>query len=106
MRGLLRLLLWFTLIYDLHAHNLRRIRAPQGPLRIALDFSLASTWPTQADPNSNNEERAFAWSSHLTFGQDVSTITDGQLWQLALDAHAEMNIDRVQYEIGPKKTPT
>ncbi|KAJ5561004.1 hypothetical protein N7535_009201 [Penicillium sp. DV-2018c] len=46
------------------------------------------------------------WSSHLTFEKDVSALEPSDLWQIAYDAYAEMEINRALYKVtGPKSTP-
>lgn len=102
MRWLTGLFLWHSLIYTLNAYDLSQIREPLNPLKVALDYSLA----TIEQPKGKMAKANFAWSSHLTFRQPVSDITDGQLWQLAFDAFAEMYEDATQYGIGTKRVPT
>lgn len=102
MRSLFSLLIWYALLYGLQAVNLDRPLNPQGPLGITLDYSLVTTWPKPFNPKAN-DPRAYMWSSRLTFRQDVGGITVGQLWQLALDAYQEMQVDFDQYEIVEKQ---
>lgn len=105
MHSLLRLLLfWQILVCALHAYDLSTAKRPQGPLGVTLDYSLATTWPDTVGNGGDQSPRSFIWTSHLTFVNPVSEIRDGQLWQLALDAYAEMIVDRTQYGIGRKKT--
>ncbi|KAF9883743.1 hypothetical protein FE257_002997 [Aspergillus nanangensis] len=70
-----------------------------APLRVTLDFNLATTWPTQMSATGKQVRRNLAWSSHLKFNGPVSTISPGQLWKIADDAYSEMRRDM---EVGLK----
>ncbi|KAK3940426.1 hypothetical protein QBC46DRAFT_434731 [Diplogelasinospora grovesii] len=105
MDGLLRFLLWFALSYVLQAYDLSHALGPRGALGIALDYSLATLWPTDVNAASTNVPRNWQFSTHLTFNGQVSQITDGQLWQIATDAFNEMVLDMTQYGIGNKNRP-
>jgi hypothetical protein len=72
-----------TATYDISADL-----APAGPLGVTLDRSFALNWPTTTQPD-DEVPRNWMYSSHLTFTQPVATITDGQLWQMAIDAYNE-----------------
>jgi hypothetical protein len=110
------------------AYDLREIKAPQGPLGVTLDYSLAIAFPKEIPATQSHERRTWTWSSHLTFNNPVSEISDGQLWKIAADAYAEskshqtprssratqnngltqpstVDVDRVQYGIGKGQKP-
>ncbi|KAK3935294.1 hypothetical protein QBC46DRAFT_422905 [Diplogelasinospora grovesii] len=86
----------------LGALDLSKNKEPQGPLGVRLDFKLATTWPADRTEGTG---RAYLWSSYLTFRAAVSSITDGQLFQIAFDAHSEVRPDLEQYKIDPKHKP-
>lgn len=90
------------------AYKLTEKLQPQGPLGVTLDYSLALAWPTAAPGTASNIRRTWMFSTHLSFREPVSTITDAQLWQIARDAAREMETDMGQYEIGfnPRNRPT
>lgn len=106
MRILLRLSLWCALNSGLDAYDLAKPLAPKGSLKLTLDYSLATTWPTELVPLTRQVNRNWVWSSHATFNGDVSQITDGQLWQLALNAFDEIETDMAQYDIRPLNRPS
>jgi len=106
MGGLFKLFLWHLLSYGLYAYDLSTPRRPLGPLGVTLDYSLGTTWPTALSNTGPQVPRNWAWSSHLTFNQPVSQITDAQLWQIAFDAYNEMAPDLAQYQINPRNTPS
>jgi hypothetical protein len=89
----------------LNAYDISQKLPPQGPLGVALDYSLATAFPDIQDPNNANVPRNWAWSSHLVFAQPVSTITDAQLWQIALDGYDEMIADAQDYAVGVSNRP-
>lgn len=69
--------------------------APTGPLGVRLDYVLA----TRKGGNANRErDRVLVWTSHLTFNGPVSDISDGQMVQLTLDAHKEMDVNFRAYD--------
>lgn len=79
---------------------------PLGPLGVTLDYSLATAWPLDQEPSTGQKRsRNWMWSSHLTFGQPVESITDAQLWQIVIDAYNEMTPDLAQYQLGKKNKP-
>ena len=84
----------------LDAYDLSQRRQPQGPLGVALDYSLATTFPVGLDANPQ-PRRNWMFSSHLKFNQHVSTISDSQLWRIAFDAFAEVLPEMRQYGINP-----
>lgn len=88
---LLTVLLVFCQV--LHAANFAEEHDPEGPLRVRLDYELAT--------RSNKEfEGGHQWvfSSHITFNEDVGDITDGQLRKIAEDAFQEMESNIMLYE--------
>ncbi|KAF7180756.1 hypothetical protein CNMCM7691_010047 [Aspergillus felis] len=83
---------------------------PLGPLKVALDYALATTWPEER--RLTDVQRNLQFSSHIVFASRVGhsdeenpPVSDGQLWQIARDAVDEMVQDREQYGIGKKKEP-
>ena len=90
-------LLLVGLIYSLAglAYNVANMLRPQGPLGIALDYSMVSDVPQAV--TDNTVIRPVLYSSHLHMKNPVSEITDAQLWQLAFDAYAELGVDATQY---------
>ncbi|PKX96894.1 uncharacterized protein P174DRAFT_457637 [Aspergillus novofumigatus IBT 16806] len=74
---------------------------PLGPLKVALDYALATTWPEER--RLTNVQRNLQFSSHIVFVSRVGDsdeenppVSDGQLWQIARDA---------QYAISKTKEP-
>lgn len=101
------LLLWFFLTLVLCAVDIGDEKAPQGDLQVALDYSLASTWPRRRGVSSR-DARNFFWSSHLTFNNPVSGIggiSDEQLWKIAFDAYNEIEGDLQQYGLSEDEWP-
>ncbi|KAI2786369.1 hypothetical protein POX_g08753 [Penicillium oxalicum] len=78
---------------------------PQGPLGVRLDYQVAISWPKDITLKPA-VRRMIMFSSHLKFKKSVKDLSDGQLWQIAHDAHAEMVADSKQYGILPKDVPT
>jgi hypothetical protein len=87
-----------------NAANVQTKRNPvaANSLKITLDYPLAIAWPVIAKgddigkPDKKAQaKRMFMFSSHITFPGPVSVISDAQLWQIALDAHAEIAADMV-----------
>lgn len=66
-----------------------------------MDYSFASSFPVGLEANPQ-PRRNWMFSSHLTFAQPVNSITDGQLWQIAHDAYAEIAPERLQYRISDR----
>jgi len=89
----------------LDAYDVSTRRNPQGPLGVTLDYSLAISWPEPQDPNINDVVRNWMFSTHLEFKNDVTEITDEQLWQIARDAVNEMATDRAGYQINAIREP-
>jgi hypothetical protein len=78
-------------------------KQPQGPLGIMLDYGLAKSWPPSINDRGAEAQRNWFYSSHLTFKEPVSMITDGQLWQMARDALDEIPAVLTQYSISKNK---
>lgn len=74
---------------------------------ITLDYSLAIARPNLPTPPGRGKQNArmVLFSSHLTFNDDVSSITDGQLTQMALDAYNEIAGARTQYGLNRDTQP-
>ncbi|CEJ58369.1 hypothetical protein PMG11_07026 [Penicillium brasilianum] len=94
-------------VYDISAP-----KEPLGPLKVTLDYGLATTWPTRQDLQNTNIRRNWQWSTHIVFASPVGdsdasqpAISDGQLWQIAQDAIEEMSRDRIQYGMVPRAEP-
>jgi hypothetical protein len=45
------------------------------------------------------------WSSRITFNEDVSSITDVELWGLAIDAYNYISDDMHQYDNWDRQYP-
>lgn len=92
-----RLALFFLLFlfgHLLEAANLETDRAPEGKLGVRLDYALATESSSKREANHR-----WLWSSHLVFKEEVASITDGQLKQLAIDAFEEMRDSAAGYEL-------
>ncbi|EEU39833.1 uncharacterized protein NECHADRAFT_79715 [Fusarium vanettenii 77-13-4] len=92
---LLVLLLAFS--HFLEAADFSRNRQPKGDLKVRLDYALA----TNGGRNKRlKSETAHKWvfSTYLVFNEPVSSITSGQLKQIAFDAFDEMAEDIMQYD--------
>ncbi|KAL1864952.1 hypothetical protein VTK73DRAFT_5581 [Phialemonium thermophilum] len=106
MYSVFQLLLWSSLCaVVLQAYDLSKQLDPPGALKVALDYEFATRWPTPLQSSGPQVPRNWVWSSHITFNGPVSEISDGQLWQIALDASDEVDPDRKQYGISPKNQP-
>lgn len=93
----LGVLLAFSHVLD--ASNLEEKLPPEGQLGVRLDYELATMSKDQIDANHQ-----WMFSSHLTFKEEVKSITDGQLTKIAIDAYKEMEADFPQYNIArPRK---
>lgn len=83
------------------AYNLDQELGPPGPLGVSLDYQFATS-------GSHDPARPFlrnwVFNSHIIFNQDVSTITDGQLVQIAIDAYGEIDAVQKQYQLNKGKT--
>ncbi|KAI9372874.1 hypothetical protein BJX61DRAFT_542311 [Aspergillus egyptiacus] len=101
----LLLALLCVLYTPLHAYDLDqdpRPRAQLGPLGVTLDYSFARLWP-RLEPGTSlggRVQRSWVFTSHLTFSEPVSSISDGQLWKIAADAYKEIDRDRQYYKVG------
>jgi hypothetical protein len=103
MQGVLRLFLSLVLGCAVLAYDLDVRKRPKGELGVAIDISLALKWPEVPkgqSPNKPQSPRNWLLSSHITFNEEVSTITDGQLWKIAIDAYNEMVPELQQYDVG------
>jgi hypothetical protein len=87
-------------------YDLTEVKEPLGPLKVTLDYGLATTWPTPLDLNGPKLRRNWQFSTHIVLANSVDEISDGQLWQIARDAVDEMIADRKQYLIGDQAQPT
>ncbi|KAL4891312.1 hypothetical protein BDV59DRAFT_194489 [Aspergillus ambiguus] len=97
----------------LGVYDVSEPKTPLGPLKLTLDYGLATTWPAVQDVSLNKVVRNWQFSSHIVFAdpiggsdEDNPTVSDGQLWQIARDAVDEMVNDRVQYGIRVEAQPT
>lgn len=77
----------------LNAANFNVQHEPKGPLKIRLDYELASR-----DQRQYEGAHQWVFSTHLTFKNDVEDVTPGQLRKLAEDAYKEMEVDILQYD--------
>lgn len=78
---------------------------PQGSLGVRLDYELATLGTGDGPPNFVVGSKNLVFSTHLTFNEPVSSITNGQLAQMLKDAWKEMSIDGEQYGYGMKRWP-
>ena len=106
VRNLSLLLLGVFIALCNAAYDITRKIEPAGKLGVGLDLGLALSWPSNVDASENGIARGWVWHSHLIFKEDVSSITDGQLWQMALDAYDEAQENRRSYGIGDGGKPT
>ncbi|WAO88892.1 Hypothetical protein NCS54_00625900 [Fusarium falciforme] len=92
---LLALLLAFSQF--LEAVDFSRPRQPKGDLKVRLDYALATDGGrTKRDKREGPHKWVF--STYLVFNEPVSSITSGQLRQIASDAIDEMSEDIMQYK--------
>lgn len=75
---------------------------PQGPLKVTLDYALATSWPPDRVAATS---RNYVYSSHLTFASSVDALSDSQLWTIAADGFREMDAARLQYSIKKGLVP-
>lgn len=68
---------------------------PEGRLKLRLDFP----WARQSS-SPDAKDHTWVVSSHLTFKNPVSEISDGQLIRLALDAYDEIRPEITRYVTG------
>ncbi|KNG85196.1 hypothetical protein ANOM_008093 [Aspergillus nomiae NRRL 13137] len=87
-----------------NSHNVSQPLDPVGPLKVTLDYGLATTWPNPQDVHDNTAHRNWQYSSHIVFANRVGDsdqsnppISDGQLWQIGRDAVDELIRDRIRY---------
>ena len=60
---------------------------PAGPLKVTLDYGLATTWPWPQNVSLTTAKCNWQYSSHIVFANRVGDsdesdppISDGQLW--------------------------
>lgn len=95
------LITWWLLISTSFQYKVPLVQRPApGPLGINLDWNLATLNAPPEDPS--RPARSWFLSSRIRFNQPVSSITDGQLWQLVFDAHAEIGAALGQHGIGQR----
>ncbi|PGH17919.1 hypothetical protein AJ79_00818 [Helicocarpus griseus UAMH5409] len=94
----------FSHVVDAY-YNIEHQLKPQGELGVALDYSLATSWPEEQDKKDNRARRNWFFSSHLKFKESVDQIEDGVLWQIARDAIDEMTAEAEQYGITRRNIP-
>ncbi|KAJ5464110.1 hypothetical protein N7475_007245 [Penicillium sp. IBT 31633x] len=96
----------FCTVLNAYNLNTQRLESELSPLGVTLDFGFARNWPKAEDFDANPQPpRSWVWSSHLKFEKEVSEITDGQLWQIALDAYNEIPKDMTYYGIRKGAMP-
>lgn len=88
-----------------NAANLGQKLPPKGPLGVRLDYELATVGTKDGPPNFVTGSKDVVFSTHLTFNEPVSSITNGQLAQMLKDAWQEMSIDAEQYDYGKNRLP-
>ncbi|KAK2609216.1 hypothetical protein QQS21_002298 [Conoideocrella luteorostrata] len=88
------LVLFLAALSHISAVNVERKLEPKGPLKVRLDYSLAGQKPM----TNTDSQIMWLFSSHLKFKNDVSSISDLQLKQIAYDAYPEMVRDMLQYK--------
>lgn len=89
----------------LNAVNLGQKFPPKGPLGVRLDYELATLGTGNGPPNYVFGSKNVVFSTHLTFNEPVSSITNGQLAQMLKDAWKELAIDAQQYSLNTKRLP-
>jgi hypothetical protein len=89
----------------LNAINLSQKLPPKGPLGVRLDYELATLGTGGGPPNFVVGSKDLVFSTHLTFNEPVSSITNGQLAQMLQDAWKELAIDAQQYDYGKNRWP-
>ncbi|KAM6540406.1 hypothetical protein FALCPG4_002123 [Fusarium falciforme] len=92
---LLVLLLSFSQF--LEAGDFSRPHQPKGKLKVRLDYALATDGGTTKRVRAESAHK-WVFSTYLVFNEPVSSITSGQLKQIASDAIDEMNDDVLQYK--------
>ena len=85
-------------IHVLGAFDLSQRHDPQGPLKVRLDYALATL-------STSNKEASHQWlfSTHLTFAESVESITAGQLKAILEDARAELRAEMLQYGMSTRR---
>ncbi|KAK6840160.1 hypothetical protein PG987_006026 [Apiospora arundinis] len=90
------------------AYDLSERRLLNGELGVELHYDFARFRPEgrEDDNSASYKSRNWVYSSHLTFKDDVSSITDGQLRSIAHNAFDEMKQVMVKYGLTVKDDPT
>lgn len=79
------------------AYDLSTERTPHGPLQVRIDYNVARPAGSTPSQASNKDIRTVIFTSHLSFSQDVSAFSDGQLVQIGFDAYEEMLVELSAY---------
>ena len=82
------------------AYDLSSRRDPQGPLGIRLDYSLAVA--SGGGTAQGGMGRQVVYTCHLKFKGNTESISDGQLFQMDIDAFKETEPERTQYKFGSR----
>lgn len=98
--------LWVILLsllfaQHLDAANLSKRHDPKGDLKVGLDWELVKDRRHIDGDPQNEKKHRWVFTSYLTFTESTTSITDGQLVQMGLDAYDEMVADINQY--APEK---
>ncbi|KAL6864239.1 hypothetical protein J3F83DRAFT_743065 [Trichoderma novae-zelandiae] len=101
--GYLLLLISCLFASLLNATDIRIQKEPQGPLKVRLDYKLATRG---SSPRRIVDSKNIVFSTHLTFTEPVSSITNGQLAQMLIDAMGEMQEEAKQYGYSYRKWPS
>lgn len=80
-------------------YDLSKEKPPQGPLGVGLDYGFA-----KSSGDSVWSPRNWVYNSHIKFNGDVSTITDGQLVQIAMDGYKEIIAVQTQYNLNTRRS--
>ncbi|KAL7819167.1 hypothetical protein V8C44DRAFT_130287 [Trichoderma aethiopicum] len=104
--GYLAILVNCLFICVLNAVDLSEKLPPKGPLGVRLDYELATVGTGDEPPNYAVGSKVLVFSTHLTFNEPVSSITNGQLAQMLGDAWFEMGADGKQYGFGDTRLPS
>ncbi|KAI6762374.1 hypothetical protein HG530_008354 [Fusarium avenaceum] len=97
----LRLVAFFVLSlfgHTIQAADLSTRHPPKGELKVRLDYGLATQSKSPIE-----QMHKWVYSSYLVFNEPVSSITDGQLKMMAINAYREMEAEILQYK--PRRPP-
>lgn len=97
----LRLVAFFVLSlfgHTIQAADLSTRHPPKGELKVRLDYGLATQSKSPIE-----QRHKWVYSSYLVFNEPVSSITDGQLKMMAINAYREMEAEILQYK--PRRPP-